>query len=178
MLLAKSAVTPRSRWCSPPPKQSPPIVLAHLIPPGGMRPRHWSHSVLLLAPRVVTFPTNSTPNSWKWGNGCNRGLPRLNRRLPPVLPHPTGPWHPRRYDGATLFCRYSAPTTRLPMLLLVWPKEPGWQGWGLHDWRGPALPECGACHLAAPLRGACTGTERIKKKNEEQPLAKSRALTS
>ena len=49
----------------------------------------------------------------------------------------------------------------------TWPEEPGWLGWGLHDWRSPALHECGACHLAALLRGACTGTERIKRRKTE-----------
>ena len=55
-------------------------------------------------------------------------------------------------------------------------KESGWQGWGFHDWRSPALHECGACHLAALLRGACTGTERIKRRKTESSRSLRAAL--
>ena len=119
LLLVKCGNRRRSLRCSPPPKQRLPIVLAHLIPSGGMRPRRCSHSDELLAPRVGNFPPGSTSDRGTRARGCCRGLPRLNRLLLPVLPDPVGPWHPRQYDGASLFGRYSAPTARLPILLLA-----------------------------------------------------------
>ena len=103
MLLVKCGYTRRYRWCSPGAKERLPAVVVHPIPPGGMRPRRWSHSDELLTPRVGTIATSSTSKRSTRARGCCRGLLRLNRRLPSVLPHPAGPWRPRRYDGATLF---------------------------------------------------------------------------
>ena len=69
MLLAKCAVTPRLSSSSPAAKERLPVVLAHLIPSGGMRPTEWCRSDELLTPRVGTFPPGCASTRGRGGLG-------------------------------------------------------------------------------------------------------------
>ena len=84
-----------------------------------------------------------------------------------VLPQPKETKHPYHQLKAGRLTEKEFSCWIYFLAVRTWPEEPGWLGWGLHDWRSPALHECGACHLAALLRGACTGTERIKRRKTE-----------
>ena len=102
--------------------------------------------------------------------GTRRGL--LERVLPPRAPFPP---HLSLQLLRTRAVRWEFSCWIYFLAVRTWPEELGWQGWGFHDRRSPALHECGACHLAAPLSPAARRMYRDGK-DKRREAKSSRSL--